>query len=101
MCGAEWEGQEKRTIRDLVKVLKWISDSVINHDFSPFRIVTGAPENTFPVVRQYQRVTDKYEEEIYLAFKDEEAGNLYERRTEWSLKKQRSQNGWKMSSEYL
>lgn len=70
-------GKDKKneTIRDLVKVLKWISDSVINHDFSPFRIVTGAPENTFPVVRQYQRVTDKYEEEIYLAFKDEEAGN--------------------------
>lgn len=70
-------GKDKKneTIRDLVKTLQWVSDAVKNHDFSPFRIVAGAPENTFPVVREYQRVTDKHEEEIYLAFKDEEVGN--------------------------
>lgn len=70
-------GQSKKneTIRDLVKIIEWISNSVKKHDFSPFRIVVGALENTFPVVREYQRVIDKHEEEIYLAFKDEEVEN--------------------------
>ena len=66
---------KNETIRDLVKTLQWVSDAVKKHDFSPFRIVAGAPENTFPVVRECQRVTDKHDEEIYLAFKDEEVGN--------------------------
>ena len=69
------ESKTNETIRDLVKIVEWIVGSVKKHDFSPFRIVAGAPENTFPVVREYQNVIDKHEEEIYLAFKDEEIKN--------------------------
>ena len=69
------KSKTNETIRDLVKIIEWVSDSVKKHDFSPFRIVAGAPENTFPVVRECQRVIDKHEEEIYIAFKDAEVEN--------------------------
>ena len=67
-------GKDKRnkTIRDLVKLIHWVCTSVRNHDFSPFRIVAGAPENTFPVVSKYDKLIDEHEDEIYMAFKDEE-----------------------------
>lgn len=64
------KNDEYETIRDLYKIVNWISGSVLKHDFSPFRIVAGAPENTFPVVVEYDRVIDKHSETIYLAFKD-------------------------------
>lgn len=70
-------GKDKRnkTIRDLVKLLHWVCTSVRNHDFSPFRIVSGAPENTFPIVSKYDKLIDEHEDEIYTAFKDEELNN--------------------------
>lgn len=67
-------GKDKRnkTIRDLVRLIHWVCASVRKHDFSPFRIVEGAPENTFPVVSKYDQLIEEHEDEIYTAFKDEE-----------------------------
>ena len=62
----------------LVKILNWITKSVKEHDFSPFRIVAGAPENTYPVIREFNKILDKYDETIYVALKNIEILNSTE-----------------------
>lgn len=64
------KNKESEVICELVKTLDWVVKSVKNHDFSPFRIVTGAPENTYPVIREFNKILDKYDETIYTAFKN-------------------------------
>ena len=73
------KNKESEVICELVKILDWVTKSVEKHDFSPFRIVTGAPENTYPVTREFDKILDKYEETIYTAFKNIEVLNSIER----------------------
>lgn len=64
------KSKESEVICEFVKILDWITKSVEKHDFSPFRIIAGAPENTYPVVREFNKILDKYDETIYTAFKN-------------------------------
>ena len=73
------KNKESEVICELVKILDWVTKSVEKHDFSPFRIVTGVPENTYPVTREFDKILDKYEETIYTAFKNIEVLNSIER----------------------
>ena len=72
------KSKESEVICELVKILDWVTKSVNKHDFSPFRIVAGAPENTYPVTREFDKILDKYEETIYTAFKNVEVLNSTE-----------------------
>lgn len=72
------KSKESEVICELVKVLDWITKSVKKHDFSPFRIRAGAPENTYPVIREFNKILDKYDETIYTAFKNIEVLNSTE-----------------------
>ena len=72
------KSKESEVICELVKILDWVTKSVNKHDFSPFRIVAGAPENTYPVTRKFDKILDKYEETIYTAFKNVEVLNSTE-----------------------
>lgn len=64
------KNEEDEAIYELVKTLDWVVRSVKNHDFSPFRIVTGAPESTYPVAHKFSEILDKYNETIRIAFKN-------------------------------
>lgn len=72
------KNKESEVICELVKTLDWVVKSVKNHDFTPFRIVTGAPENTYPVTRKFSEILDKYDETICTAFKNVEVLNSIE-----------------------
>lgn len=78
------ESREMDTIRDLVKIITWITDSVQEHDFSPFRVVKGAIDTTFPVTKEWDKAVEKHSEIIYLAFKDLE--------TKFKMKGNRNEN---------
>lgn len=78
------DSREMDTIRDLVQIITWVTDSVQDHDFSPFRAVRGAVDVTFPVVKEWDKVIEKHSEIIYLAFKDLE--------TKFTLKGDRDEN---------
>ena len=67
------KSRDKELIRKLVRLLYWLEDCVKKKDFSPFRIVVGAPENNYPFISAFQRIENEYEFEIHLAGKDEEA----------------------------
>lgn len=67
------KSRDKELIRKLVRLFYWLEDCIKKKDFSPFRIVAGAPENNYPFISAFQRIEDEYEFEIYLAGKDEEA----------------------------
>lgn len=67
------KSRDKELIRKLVRLLYWLEDCVKKKDFSPFRIVAGAPEIKYPFISAFQRIENEYELEIYLAGKDEEA----------------------------
>ena len=73
------KSKESEVICELVKTLDWVVKFVENHDFSPFRVVTGAPENTYPVARRFSEILNKYDETIYVAFKNIEVLNNIER----------------------
>ena len=73
------KNEESEVICELVKTLDWVVKSVENHDFSPFRVVAGAPENTYPVTRKFSEILSKYDETIYTAFKNVEVLNSVER----------------------
>ena len=73
------KSKESEVICELVKTLDWVVKSVENHDFSPFRVVAGAPENTYPVARRFSEILNKYDETIYVAFKNIEVLNNIER----------------------
>lgn len=73
------KNKESEVICELVKTLDWVVKSVENHDFSPFRVVAGAPENTYPVTRKFSEILSKYDETIYTAFKNVEVLNSVER----------------------
>lgn len=73
------KNKESEVICKLVKTLDWVVKSVENHDFSPFRVVAGAPESTYPVARRFNKILDKYSETIYAAFKNIETLNNVER----------------------
>lgn len=72
------KNKESEVICKLVKTLDWVVKSVENHDFSPFRVVAGAPENTYPVARKFNEILSKYDETIYTAFKNVEVLNSTE-----------------------
>lgn len=67
------KSRDKELIRKLVRLFYWLEDCVKKKDFSPFRIVAGAPENNYPFISAFQRIENEYELEIHLAGKDEEA----------------------------
>ena len=67
------KSRDKELIRKLVRLFYWLEDCVKKKDFSPFRIVAGAPENNYPFISTFQRIENEYELEIHLAGKDEEA----------------------------
>lgn len=67
------KSRDKELIRKLVRLFYWLEDCVKKKDFSPFRIVTGAPENNYPFISAFQHIENEYELEIHLAGKDEEA----------------------------
>lgn len=67
------KSRDKELIRKLVRLFYWLEDCVKKKDFSPFRIVSGAPENNYPFISAFQRIENEYELEIHLAGKDEEA----------------------------
>lgn len=69
------KNKESEVICKLVKTLDWVARSVENHDFSPFRVVAGAPENICPVTQEFNRILSKYDETIYTAFKNTEVLN--------------------------
>ena len=64
------KNKENEVICELVKTLDWVVKSVENHDFSPFRVVAGAPESTYPVAHKFSEILDKYDETICIAFKN-------------------------------
>lgn len=63
------KNKESEVICELVKTLDWVVKSVKNHDFSPFRVVARAPENTYPVAHRFSEILNKYDETICIAFK--------------------------------
>ena len=65
-------GIDIELICKLMRLLYWLEDSIKKKDFSPFRIVAGAPENNYPFISAFHRIEDEYDLEIYLAGKDEE-----------------------------
>lgn len=67
------KSRDKELIRKLVRLFYWLEDCVKKKDFSPFRIVAGAPENNYPFISAFQRIENEYELEIHLAGKEEEA----------------------------
>lgn len=67
------KSRDKELIRKLVRLFYWLEDCVKKKDFSPFRIVAGAPENNYPFISAFQHIENEYDLEIYLAGKDEEA----------------------------
>lgn len=67
------KSRDKELICKLVRLFYWLEDCVKKKDFSPFRIVAGAPENNYPFISAFQRIENEYELEIHLAGKDEEA----------------------------
>lgn len=67
------KSRDKELIRKLVRLFYWLEDCVKKKDFSPFRIVAGAPENNYPFISAFQHIENEYELEIHLAGKDEEA----------------------------
>ena len=73
------KNKESEVICKLVKTLDWVVKSVKNHDFSPFTAVAGVPENTYPVARRFSEILNKYDETIYVAFKNFEILNNIER----------------------
>lgn len=73
------KSRDKELIRKLVRLFYWLEDCVKKKDFSPFRIVAGAPENNYPFISTFQRIENEYELEIHLAGKDEEAQDLLRR----------------------
>lgn len=66
------KSRDKELICKLMRLLYWLEDSIKKKDFSPFRIVAGAPENNYPFISAFHRIEDEYDLEIYLAGKDEE-----------------------------
>lgn len=68
------KSRDKELICKLVRLFYWLEDCVKKKDFSPFRIVAGAPENNYPFISAFQRIENEYELEIHLSGKDEEAG---------------------------
>lgn len=66
------KSRDKELIRKLVRLFYWLEDCVKKKDFSPFRIVAGAPENNYPFISAFQHIENEYELEIHLARKDEE-----------------------------
>lgn len=72
------KNEEDEVVYELVKTLDWVVRSVKNHDFSPFRLVAGAPENTYLVARKFNEILSKYDETIYTAFKNVEVLNSTE-----------------------
>lgn len=69
------KNKESEVICKLAKTLDWVVKSVENHDFSPFRVVAGAPKNICPVTQEFNRILSKYDETIYTAFKNTEVLN--------------------------
>lgn len=67
------KSRDKELIRKLVRLFYWLEGCVKKKDFSPFRIVAGAPENNYPFISAFQHIENEYELEIHLAGKDEEA----------------------------
>ena len=67
------KSRDKELICKLVRLFYWLEDCVKKKDFSPFRIVAGAPEINYPFISAFQRIENEYELEIHLAGKDEEA----------------------------
>ena len=67
------KSRDKELIRKLVRLLYWLEGCIKKKDFSPFRIVAGAPENNYPFISAFQHIENEYELEIHLAGKDEEA----------------------------
>ena len=77
------KSRDKELICKLMRLLYWLEDSIKKKDFSPFRIVAGAPENNYPFISAFHRIEDEYDLEIHLAGKDEEAkAALKERKLE-------------------
>ena len=70
------KSRDKELIRKLVQLFCWLEDCVKKKDFSPFRLVAGAPENNYPFISAFQHIENEYELEIHLAGKDEEAAHL-------------------------
>lgn len=68
------KSRDKELIRKLVRLFYWLEGCVKKKDFSPFRIVAGAPENNYPFISAFQHIENEYELEIHLSGKDEEAG---------------------------
>lgn len=67
------KSRDKELICKLMRLLYWLEDSIKKKDFSPFRIVAGAPENNYPFISALHRIEDEYDLEIHLAGKNEEA----------------------------
>lgn len=67
------KSKDKELILKLIRLLYWLEDCINKKDFSPFRIMTGAPENNSSFISAFHRVENEYEFEIYLAGKDAEA----------------------------
>ena len=67
------KSRDKELIRKLVRLFYWLEDCVKKKDFSPFRIVAGAPAINYPFISAFQHIENEYELEIHLAGKDEEA----------------------------
>lgn len=67
------KSRDKELICKLMRLLYWLEDSIKKKDFSPFRIVAGAPENNYPFISAFHRIENEYDLEIHLAGKDEEA----------------------------
>nr|DAR03853.1 MAG TPA: hypothetical protein [Caudoviricetes sp.] len=67
------KSKDKELIRELMRLLYWLEDCIKKKDFSPFRIVAGAPENNYPFINAFQRIENKYELEMHFAAKAAEA----------------------------
>lgn len=76
------KSRDKELIRKLVRLFYWLEDCVKKKDFSPFRIVAGAPENNYPFISAFQHIENEYELEIHLARKDEEVAAALRREQE-------------------
>ena len=76
------KSRDKELIRKLIRLFYWLEDCVKKKDFSPFRIVAGAPENNYPFISAFQHIENEYELEIHLAGKDEEAQTALRREQE-------------------
>lgn len=55
------KSRDKELICKLMRLLYWLEDSIKKKDFSPFRIVAGAPENNYPFISAFHRIEDEYD----------------------------------------